>query len=180
MSLKNVQECILLSYTQNLLDDEEFCLLYNANSSNYLVFDHKQYSKFTLEVISEEECLASFRFRKLDIPYLAHTLRLPDKFVCANRTAASREEGLCILLKRLAYPCRYVHIMPQFGRSPQELSLIANKVVNEIYTLHGHLLTTLHHPWLTRAKLRETAEVVHQKGAALTNCWGFVDGTVSM
>ena len=63
----------MLSYTQNLLDNEECCLLHDAHGSNYLVFDHKQYSKFTLDVISEEECLASFRFRKREIPNLAHT-----------------------------------------------------------------------------------------------------------
>ena len=35
MALKRIQECILLSYTQDLLDDNEFCLLYDANYANY-------------------------------------------------------------------------------------------------------------------------------------------------
>ncbi|CAH3176394.1 unnamed protein product, partial [Porites evermanni] len=161
-----------------LLDDNEFCLLYDANYANYPVFDHGQYTRFTLDAVSEEECLSSFRFRQLDIPYLAQVLRLPEKFICPNRTAALTEEALCILLRRFAYPCRYVDMMPQFGRSPQELSLIANKVMDEIYETHGHLLTTIDHPWLTRAKRREMADAVHEVGAALPNCWGFVDGTV--
>ena len=180
MALKRIQECILLSYTQDLLDDNEFCLLYDANYANYPVFDHGQYTRFTLDAVSEEECLSSFRFRQLDIPYLAQVLRLPEKFICPNRTAALTEEALCILLRRFAYPCRYVDMMPQFGRSPQELSLIANKVMDEIYETHGHLLTTIDHPWLTRAKLREMADAVHEVGAALPNCWGFVDGTVNI
>jgi len=71
-------------------------------------------------------------------------------------------------------------MMPQFGRSLPELSLLANKVLNNIYEHHGHLLTTLDHPWLTPAKLREMADAVHAKGAALQNCWGFIDGTVNM
>ena len=130
----------------------------------------------------------SFRGRVLQplsfsvIPYLGRILRLPEKFVCENRTAAYTEEGLCILLQRLVYPCRYPGMITQFGRSPQELSLIANKVMDEIYEKHGHLLTTLdplHHPWLTRQRLREMADAVCAKGAALPNCWGFVDGTVS-
>ena len=130
MALKRIQEFILLSYTQDLLDDNEFCLLYDANYANYPVFDHGQYTRFTLDAVSEEECLSSFRFRQLDIPYLAQVLRLPEKFICPNRTAALTEEALCILLRRFAYPCRYVDMMPQFGRSPQELSLIANKVTD--------------------------------------------------
>ena len=180
MALKRIQECILLSYTQDLLDDNEFCLFYDANYANYPVFDHGQYTRFTLDAVSEEECLSSFRFRQLDIPYLAQVLRLPEKFICPNQTAALTEEALCILFRRIAYPCRYVDMMPQFGRSPQELSLIANKVMDEIDEMHGHLLTTIDHPWLTRAKLRETADAVHEVGAALPNCWGFVDGTVNI
>lgn len=124
--------------------------------------------------------MSSFRFRQLDIPYLAQVLRLPEKFICPNRTAALTEEALSILFRRIAYPCRYVDMMPQFGRSPQELSLIANKVMDEIYETHGHLLATIDHPWLTRAKLREMADAVHEVGAALPNCWGFVDGTVNI
>mgnify|MGYP006896122729 CR=1 FL=1 len=33
----------------------------------------------------------------------------------------------------------FLHMMPQFGRSLQELSLIANKVMDEIYETLGHL-----------------------------------------
>ena len=132
MALKRiqVQECILLSYT--LLDDNEFCLLYDANYANYHVFDHGQYTRFTLDAISEEECLSSLRFRQLDIPYLAKVLRLPKKFIWPNRTAALTKEALCILLRRFVYPCRYVDMMTQFRRSPQELSLMAIKVMDEI------------------------------------------------
>ena len=52
--------------------------------------------------------------------------------------------------------------------------------MDEIYETHGHLLTTIDHPWLTRAKRREMADAVHEVGAALPNCWGFVDGTVNI
>ena len=132
MSLKCVQDCLVASYQQDLLD-EEFCFLYDANKTSYPLYDHEQFARFQLDQVSEEECLSSFWFRRLDIPHLAHVLRLPSKFVCANRTSASTEEIFCILFRRFAYPCRYVDLMPQFGRSPQELSLISNKVINEIY-----------------------------------------------
>ena len=74
MALKRIQECISLSYPQDLLDDNDFCLVYDANYTNYPVFDHGQYTRFTLDAVSEEECLSSFLFRQLDIPYLAQVL----------------------------------------------------------------------------------------------------------
>ena len=179
MSLKKLQECLILSHEINILDEEEFCLLFHLNDTRNILFDHKQYSKFELGTISEEECWSNFRFDKFDIPYLGHVLQLPQKLTCYNRTSTGMEEVLCILLRRFAYPCRYVDLMPQFGRSLPELSIIGNKVMDIIYQTHGHLLTTLNRPWLAPDRLKEMADAVHSKGAALENCWGFVDDTVS-
>ena len=93
-----------------------------------------------------------------------HAHRLFSGRACSCRKdPCYTEKGLCILLQRLAYPCRYSGMITQFGRSPQELSLIANKVMDEIYEQHGHLLTTLDHPWLTRQRLREMADAVYAK-----------------
>ena len=36
----------------------------------------------------------------------------------------------------------------------------------------------MNQPWLSPANLEIYAEKIHRKGAALDNCWGFVDGTV--
>ena len=36
----------------------------------------------------------------------------------------------------------------------------------------------MNQPWLSRKNLRRFAYVIHAKGAALDNCWGFVNGTV--
>ena len=70
--------------------------------------------------------------------------------------------------------------MPQFGRSIPELSLIANQVIEQIYHDHGYLLQTLDQPWLAPNKLVEMCDAVSAKGAALSNCWGFLDGKVSV
>ena len=42
----------------------------------------------------------------------------------------------------------------------------------------NHLLIDLNQPWLSPQNLENFAFAIHAKGAALTNCWGFVDGTV--
>ena len=44
MTLKNVQDCLLLSYIlEGVLDEEEFCALYDVNSTDYPVFEHGKY-----------------------------------------------------------------------------------------------------------------------------------------
>ncbi|XP_068749237.1 uncharacterized protein [Montipora capricornis] len=87
-------------------------------------------------------------------------------------------EGLCILLKRVAYPCRLSDVIPRFGRPVPEISLILTEVTNHVVEMQGHLLKDLNQPWLHLRHLEEFALAIHQKGAALDNCWGFVDGTV--
>ena len=89
MTLKNIQDCLLLSYMEGFLDEEEFCALYDVNRTDYPVFEHGKYRRFDLNEVSEEECFrARFRFSDKVIPYLGRILRLPEKFVCENRTAA--------------------------------------------------------------------------------------------
>ena len=38
----------------------------------------------------------------------------------------------------------------------------------------------MNQPWLSRENLRRFADVIHANGAALDNCWGFLDGTVKL
>ena len=69
-------------------------------------------------------------------------------------------------------------MMPRFGRSVSELSLIASEVTDFLFSTHGHLLTDFNQPWLHPDRLQEYADAIHDAGGALENCWGFVDGTV--
>lgn len=88
-------------------------------------------------------------------------------------------EGLCILLKRLAYPCRYTDMVPRFGRNPTELCLIFNEVLDLVYANHSHRLQNWDlNPFLQPDQLHRYAEAIHLQGAPLTNCFGFIDGTV--
>ena len=57
-----------------------------------------------------------------------------------------------------------------------ELSMISNEVVDWIYTTHGHKITQWNHAILNPASLNVYAEAIHSKGAALENCFGFIDG----
>ena len=64
----------------------------------------------------------------------------------------------------------------RFCRSVPELSLISSEVIDSIYGTHGYLLRALNQPWLAPHCLEEFENAVHQREAALTKCWGFVDG----
>ena len=56
--------------------------------------------------------------------------------------------------------------------------MIFNDVVDFVFNQHYSLLDNLNVPWVAPEKLMEMARAVHDKGAALDNVWGFVDGTV--
>ena len=51
--------------------------------------------------------------------------------VIANQvTTCSDIEALCILLKRLVFPCRYSDMTPMFGRNMTEMCLIYNNAAS--------------------------------------------------
>ena len=87
-------------------------------------------------------------------------------------------EGLCMLLKRVSYPCRYSDMIPRFGRPVSVLSLITNHTLDYIYENHGHLITQWNRNILNPRALQNYADSISRKGAPLNNCFGFVDGTV--
>ena len=115
-SFKNVRELLLLSYVDNVVSDREFVLLYDAYQSKNPDFIYQQYDPFNLDNIDSAECKAEFRIEKADLPRLAEALGLPPTFHCQQRTVFDSMEGLCMLLKRVSYPCRYSDMIPRFGR----------------------------------------------------------------
>lgn len=59
---------------------------------------------------------------------LAVALNLPEAYSCTQGTRATGMEALMVMLRRLTYPNRLCDIVPLFGRSESELSLIFNTV----------------------------------------------------
>ena len=82
-------------------------------------------------------------------------------------------EGLCILLKKLAYPCRYTDMVPRYGRNPTELCVIFNTMFDFIYDYHNHRLRSWDQFFLQPNQLYSYAEAVHRLGAPLGDCFGF-------
>ena len=100
---KQTRELPLIEHSEKVISDEGL-LLQEENTSRNLEFSYENYERFNLEEIEEPECKANFRFQKEDIPELAEVLALPEVFRCSQRTVADQLKGLCLLLRRMAYP----------------------------------------------------------------------------
>ena len=131
-SLATVCDALLISRYQNIID-VEFTLLYDESSSR-LTFPYSKFERFDIDAWDESECRTELRFGKQDLDLLRRNLQIPDEIVCSQRSVCDGKKAMCILLKRLAYPCRYTDMVPRCGRNPTELCLIFNEVVDFIYT----------------------------------------------
>ena len=177
-NLKQVRDHILIAHAEQLISDEEFCILYDINTSKNPSFPYDVYDRFDLDFLTDEECISNFRFLKNDIYRLVEVFGYPEKFTCYNGTVYNSVEAICIFLRRFAYPCRYSDMIHMFGRPVPQLCMISNHLLNFMYEHWNHLLSTFQQNWLTVQNLQKFCDDIHQRGAPLSNCFGFVDGTV--
>ena len=175
--LRETRQLILASYAFDIIDDAEFFILTDANYSREL-YPYWKFPKFDLDEWDDARCQTELRFSKGDLLDLKNALRLPDKIITEQRTICSAMEGLCILLKRLAFPCRYTDMVASFGRNPTEICLIFNTVLDFVYLHHHQRLQSWNQDFLQPAMLQQYADAIHNKGAPLSNCFGFIDGTL--
>ena len=164
-SLRDARTMLFDSYDDGQIDEDEFVLLYDLNTSKNPVFPYENYDVFELENVDEAECIAEFCVEK------AEFLGIPCVFRCDQQTVCDGMEGLCMLLRPLAYPCRYSDLIPRFGRPVPEISMITSKVADFIYMNHGYRITRWNNTLLSPDNLQRYAEAIHSKGAALDNCF---------
>ena len=174
--LEGVRNALLEAYVGGVIDDYEFAVLLDENESRP-IFPYWKVDKFSLDNWDDTECHTELRFKKGDLYDLKRCLRIPDMIQCLQGTICEGMEAMCILLKRLAYPCRYTDMVGRFGRNPTELCLIFNNVLDKIYDTH-HRLNSWNQPFLQPAELHRFARSIYDKGAPLDNCFGFIDATV--
>ena len=107
MGFKDARDALVLNHNIGVIDDEEFCFLYDANRSKNPEFPYGECGKFDLEEMGNSQCKAEIRSRKEDIAVLSEALRFPETFPCSQGLVSGGIEGLCTMLKRFSYPCRY-------------------------------------------------------------------------
>lgn len=177
-SFRDTRDALLIAYDQQLMNDEEFILLYNINTSKNFDYPYWNYELFKLDNWSDDECRSDLRFYKADVYRLFEVLRIPETLTTYNRSRFDGMEAFCIFLKRFSYPCRFSDLFSRFGRPVPELCMMSNAILEHIHENFNHLLHDFDQPWHSPALLQEYSEKVHEKGAPLANCFGFVDGTV--
>ena len=111
-----MRELTLLCYDENLLSDDEFLVLWEDNQSKNPDFPWDRYGPFDLENMDKAKCKAGFQVEKRDLHTLGEVLEIPPTFKRQQRTVCDGMEGLCMVLRRLAYPCRYSKMIARFGR----------------------------------------------------------------
>ena len=69
MSFHELQELLLLSHDDGVIDDDELLLLYEEFSPKNPDFSYENYGRLDLQDINDSECLAEFRVKKRDLPF---------------------------------------------------------------------------------------------------------------
>ena len=77
-SLRQTRETLLLSHAIEVIDEEEFLLLYDVNKSKNPSYPYWNYDAFDLDSMTDDECKSEFRFLKNDVYLLEETLDIPD------------------------------------------------------------------------------------------------------
>ena len=136
------------SHSNKVISDEELIVgLEILERAEGKVYQYWNIPRFDLNSMTDDECLTEFRFRKSDIERLCVVMKLPEFITTYNRHNIPSIEALCILLKRLAYPCRYYDMIGRFGRSKTMLCIIFNHVLDFVYDKFSHLLTSFDQNW---------------------------------
>ena len=121
-SFKDIRDFLFAGYAHDMFDDEEFCLLHDFYRWKKPDFPYSSYASFDLEEMDPAE---------------SRNGTSPCWQICPQRSVCDGIEGLCMLLKRLAYPCRYSDMVHRFTRPVPVLSMITNTVLEYIYDRHS-------------------------------------------
>lgn len=159
-SFRKARDELLVSFCKEIANEDEFLLLYDVNKAKHPEYPYWNYERFTLQDKSEAECKTDFCFEKYIIPLLVDVLGLPDEIKCKEGTICDSTEGLCIVLKRLAYPCHYSDLISIYGRPVPEISMISNTVIDFTFEHHGRRILELNHTILNHHALQTYAEAV--------------------
>lgn len=58
------------------------------------------------------------------------------------------------------------------------LSMVTKQMIDYVYNIHGHKVLEWNHQVLSPANLQTHVDALTAKGAPLSNCFGFIDGSV--
>ena len=166
--LSDVDDIFLLHYTRQMQ------LLFNdvsRLSERSLTISS---TTFNLHILSERQSLSLFRFRKAEIGIFANFMGWKAWKTELNRYRCDLITATCIVLRRLSSPCRWRDVECMFGMHGSAMSEVFWEVIEELVETTGGLFERFRSDLIAeRAPLYGSP--IHQKGAPLNNCRGFID-----
>lgn len=132
---------------------------------------------FDLQWFTDAECKQFFRFdREYLVQFIEHFNLPPVIDVKYYRVKVPALEAVCIMLFRMAYPCRWVLLHAMFRRPVCVLSKLFAMMVRHVYLRFKHLLD-LDLECFRRPTLRALSDLLRMRGAPHLRAWGMLDGT---
>ena len=125
------------------------------------------------------ECFSEIQFCKNGNYDLADVLQVTEIITTYNivNVPLMKLRISVLFLKRFAHPSIYVNLIPQFRRPVHELYTISNYIQDRIYDNFVHL-HSFNQSWFAPDQLEYFKHKIHEKGALLDFCMGFIDRTV--
>lgn len=111
-------------------------------------------------------------------------LQLPDIIYSSQRVPIPSVEALCIVLRRLSYPCRWFDLVEEFCHDEAVLSSCFTETIDSLYEKCAEKMTF--DARIISLKAENAAQCVHDKISefnggkyqGLDRCIGFIDGTL--
>ena len=82
MSFHELREALVCAFSDGVISEEEFLILYGEYESTNLNFPRWEYKPFSLDNFDSSEGRAELRVDKEDIPLLVNALQVPEYFRC--------------------------------------------------------------------------------------------------
>ena len=96
-TFREAKEALMFAYQDGRIDDIEFALLYDLNSSENLEFPSSKFGRFDLDSMTDDECKAELHFYKTVIHLLGEVLDIPGIMKCPNDVLVNGMEALIVL-----------------------------------------------------------------------------------
>lgn len=131
-----------------------------------------------LDSLNDDKCLSEFHLQKNHIYQKSLILKvswhctLPNSILCWwNWSHQPSSQMICLPLQvRCFAVC--------FGRAVLQISTVTNQAMDIIFCRFHHLLSSFNQPWPSPTNIQSYTDKVSNKGTALDNCWGFINGNV--
>ena len=93
-------------------------------------------------------------------------------------SSCGRNGGFEWVVEAFCVPVSICRYGSSIGETSSTTLQITNRMMDYLFDEYSHLLADLNQPCLSRDLLRHFAATIHDRGAHLENCWGFIDGTM--